>query len=171
MNALFEISGFNIYIQIAMTVFMISVHLFRTRKNRRESVTEIFAIYVIGLTGWFTISNAIFGHLIYADEVATSIGWPLNSGFQSELAFSLIGIGILGGVGMWIRSFWLPFIIAKSTMMWGAALTHMIHRIEHNNFSPSNTGIVVYWDVLLPIVLIVVYVYYMREQNEKLGSS
>jgi predicted secreted protein len=84
--------------------------------------------------------------------VAGSIGWPLNSGFQMELAFAAIGIGLIGAIGFWRKSFWLPFIIAKATLMWGAGITHIIHILEQDNFSPSNTGMVVYWDFLLPVI-------------------
>ena len=166
MSAFFEISGLNIYIQIVVTIVSITVHLFTTRnKGRRETVMEIITIYTIGLAGWFSITSGLFGHIIYADEVATGIGWPLNSGFQMELAFAAIGIGLVGAFGFWIRSFWLPFIIAKTTFMWGAGFTHILHMIQHDNFSPSNTGIVVYWDFLLPVILIILYVLYQREQK------
>jgi hypothetical protein len=166
MNAFFEISGLNIYIQIAVTILSIAVHLLRTRNTeRKETVLEVITIYTIGLAGWFSISSGLFGHIIYADEVAAGIGWPLNSGFQMELAFAAIGIGLVGGIGFWNRSFWLPFIIAKTTFMWGAGFTHILHMVQHNNFSPSNTGIVLYWDFLLPVILIVLYNLYQREQK------
>jgi hypothetical protein len=165
MNVFFEISGLNIYIQIAVTIISIAVHLLRTRNSeRKETTLELITIYTIGLAGWFSISSGLFGHIIYADEVATGIGWPLNSGFQMELAFAAIGIGLVGAIGFWKRAFWLPFIIAKTTFMWGAGFTHILHMLQHNNFSPSNTGIVVYWDFLLPVILIVLYSLYQREQ-------
>ena len=166
MNAFFEISGLNIYIQIFVTILSIVAHLFVNRnKERRETVLEIITIYTIGLAGWFSITSGLFGHIIYADEVATGIGWPLNSGFQMELAFAAIGIGLIGAIGFWNRTFWLPFIIAKTTFMWGAGLTHILHMIQDGNFSPSNTGIVVYWDFLFPVILIVLYTLYQREQK------
>ena len=81
----------SIYMQIAVTIISIVVHLIATRsKERRETILELITIYTIGLAGWFSISN--------------------------------------------------------------------------NNFSPSNTGIVVYWDFLLPIILIVLYALYRRER-------
>ncbi|MCP4420086.1 MAG: hypothetical protein GY805_26070 [Chloroflexi bacterium] len=166
MNLFFEISGLNVYMQIVVTIISITVHLFATRnKKRKESALELITLYTIGLAGWFSITSGLFGHIIYADEVATSIGWPLNSGFQMELAFAAIGMGIVGFGGFWNRSFWLPFIITKSTFMLGAGITHIIHAIQHNNFSPSNTGIVVYWDFLLPVLLIVLFFLYRREQR------
>ena len=166
MRAFFEISGLNIYIQIAVTIISVVVHLLATRnKERKETVLELITIYTIGLSGWFSISSGFFGHILYADEVAKGIGWPVNSGFQMELAFAAIGIGLIGAIGFWNRSFWLPFIIAKTTFMWGAGLTHIIHVIQYDNFSPSNIGIVVYWDFLLPVILIALYALYQRERK------
>lgn len=172
MKVFFEISGLNIYIQVVVTIISVTVHLVAIRnKQRKETILELVTIYTIGLSGWFSVSSGVFGHIIYADEVATSIGWPLNSGFQMELAFAAVGIGLIGFVGFWNRSFWVPFIIAKASFMWGAGVTHIIHMIAQNNFSPSNTGIVVYWDFLLPIVLIVLYTLYQHERKANLNSQ
>lgn len=166
MRAFFEISGLNLYIQLAVTIISISIHLFTTRNsNRKESVIEIITIYVIGLSGWFGIMSGLFGHIIYADEVAAGIGWPLNSGFQMELGFASIGIGLVGFLSFWNRAYRLPFIIMKFIFGWGAGYTHILHMIQHNNFSPSNTGIVVYWDFIFPVVMVVIYLLYRREQN------
>jgi len=166
MSTFFEISGLNVYMQIIVTIASIAVHLFMTRgQKRKESALELIALYTIGLAGWFSIMSGTFGHIIYADQVATSIGWPLNSGFQMELAFAAIGIGLVGFGGFWNKSFWLPFVIAKTSFMWGAGLTHIIHMLQDNNFSPSNTGVVLYWDFLLPIILIVLYRLCRREQS------
>ena len=166
MSALFEISGLNVYLQIIVTVVSIGAHLFFTRnKPRKETTLELIAIYTIGLAGWFGIMSGVFGHIIFADSVATSIGWPLNSGFQMELAFASIGIGAIGFAGFWKRSFWLPFIIARSTFMLGAGITHIIHMLEYGNLSPSNVGVVLYWDFLLPVLLVAVYVLYRRQQK------
>jgi len=166
MSAFFEISGLNIYLQIVVTIISISVHLFATRNNKRkESTLELIALYTVGLAGWFTIMSGLFGHIIYANSVAESIGWPLKSGFQMELAFAAIGIGIIGFGGFWNRSFWLPFILAKTCFMWGAGATHIFDIIQKNNLSPSNTGLVVYWDFLLPVILIVLYVLLQRERR------
>jgi hypothetical protein len=166
MAKLFEISGLNIYMQIAVTLISIGIHLLNTRgKQRDESVIELAAIYTIGLAGYFGITSGILGHIIYADTVALSIGWPVQSGFQMELGFAAIGIGLVGGIGFWKKSFWLPFIIAKTTFMWGAGLTHILDMTKNNNFSPSNTGLIVYWDFLFPIVLIVLYLLYKREES------
>ena len=166
MSPLFEISGSNLYLQLAVTIISISVHLFNTRNtNRKESVIEIMTIYVIGLSGWFGIMSGLFGHIIYADEVAAGIGWPLNSGFQMELGFASIGIGLVGFLSFWNRAYWLPSIIMRTIFGWGAGFTHILHIIQHNNFSPSNTGIVIYWDFLFPVFMVILYILYRRQQK------
>jgi hypothetical protein len=166
MSAFYEISGLNIYIQLVVTFISIGIHLFATRvKPRKESVLEIIAIYTFGLSGWFTIMSGLFGHILYADQVATGIGWPLNSGFQMELAFASIGIGLVGFLGFQNRAYWFPFLLMKTIFGWGAGFTHILHMLQQNNYSPSNTGIIVYWDFLFPIVMIAIYVMYQREQR------
>ena len=166
MEAFYEISGLNVYIQIVVTIISIAVHLFGTHnKGRKESTLEIIAIYTFGLSGWFTIMSGLFGHIIYADEVAAGIGWPLNSGFQMELGFASIGIGIVGFLSFWNRAYWLPLIIMKFVFGWGAGFTHILHMVQHNNLSPSNTGIILYWDFLFPIFMIVLYLLYQRQQK------
>ncbi|MFL7867786.1 MAG: DUF6790 family protein, partial [Anaerolineales bacterium] len=142
MSAFYEIPGLNVYIQILVTVISASVHLLGTcTKERKETLLEILAIYTFGLSGWFTIMSGLFGHILYADEVAVGIGWPINSGFQMELGFASIGIGLVGFLGFWNRSYWLPFMLMKFIFGWGAGFTHILHMLQHNNFSPSNTGI------------------------------
>ena len=168
MQNLFKISGLNIYLQIFFTLLFWSGHILLSKnKAKKESSIELLCIYTIGLAGWFSISSGLFGHILYADQVATSIGWPTQSGFQMELGFAAIGIGIVGFLGFWSKSFWLPFIISKSTFMIGAGATHIIHMIRYDNFSPSNVGIVVNWDFLFPLFLITIYILY-RKENTKL---
>ena len=167
MEKLFEISGFNLYMQLAVTFISISVHLYSTRnKQRAESTIEIIAMYVIGLSGWFGIMSGLFGHILYANEVAASIGWPQNSGFQMELGFASIGIGLVGFLGFWNRAYWLPSILMRFIFGWGAGFTHILHMMQHGNFSPSNTGIVVYWDFIWPVISVVLYILWRKESHQ-----
>lgn len=163
MQAFFEIPGLNVYIQIAVTIISITIQRVMTRGKPREGLLETITIMTIGLSGWFTIIAGLFGHIIYADQVAASIGWPLNSGFQMELGFASIGIGIVGFMGFWNRSTWLPFIINKTFFGWGAGFTHILHAVQHNNFSANNVGVILYWDFIFPVVMIVLYLLYRRQ--------
>ena len=171
MRAFFEISGLNIYLQIAVTILSISIHLISTRnKKDKDTAIVMMSTYIIGLAGWFGIMSGLFGHIIYADEVASGIGWPLNSGFQMELGFASVGIGLIGFIGFWNQSFWLPFILSKTIFMWGAGITHVIHIIQEQNFSSGNAGIVLYWDFIFPVILIILYVTFARQIAESKPS-
>ena len=170
MNAFFEIPGLNVYLQIIVTIISITAQQIAARGRGRESLVEIISVFTIGLAGWFTIMSGLFGHIIYADEVAASIGWPLNSGFQMELGFASIGIGIVGFLGFWNRSNWGPFIILKTLFGWGAGFTHILHAVQQHNFSPGNVGIILYWDFLFPAFLIVLYLLYVRDQKSRAGA-
>jgi len=172
MQKLFEISGLNIYMQIAVTLISFGVHAFLQRKKEnKESLISLAAVYTIGLSGWFMIMSGLFGHIIYADSVAQSIGWPLNSGFQMELGFAAIGIGLTGFIGFWKRSFWLPYIIARTSFLLGAGVTHIIHIAAHGNFSPSNAGVVLYWDFIFPVILIALFIFYKKDEKKTLKKE
>jgi len=167
LSIFFDVPNLNIYLQIAVTIISIAVVLFRTRNmQRRESLLEIITTLTIGLSGWFTIISGLFGHIIYADEVASGIGWPLNSGFQMELGFASIGIGIIGFLGFWKRAYWFPFVLIKLIFGWGAGLTHLLHEQQFNNLSPSNTGLIVYWDFLFPLFMFILYLLVRRQSSE-----
>lgn len=166
MEEVYGIPGLNVYVQIIATLVTIGVHLVSTRnKTLRESTIEIVTTDTIGLAGWFTVMSGLFGHIIFADQVASGIGWPVNSGFQMELGFASIGIGIVGFLGFWIKSVWLPFIIIKSVFMWGAGFTHIWHAVQHGNLSPGNVGVIIYWDFLFPLAMVALYLFYRREKS------
>jgi len=105
------------------------------------------------------------------DEVATSIGWPLNNGFQMELGFASIGIRLVGYLSFGNKGYWLPFIIMKFIFGWGAGYTHILHMMQNNNFSPSNTDIVLYWDFLQKLFICVlmkfISIYSMEALKER----
>jgi len=60
-------------------------------------------------------------------------------------------------------------VIILSQVGSGAGLTHILHMIQHSNFFPSIIGFVVCWDYLLPVVLILLFALYQRE-NKKLNE-
>jgi hypothetical protein len=163
MDVFFEIPGLNVYIQIIVTLISIAVQRVASRGKGSDSLVTVATHLTFGLSGWFTIMSGLFGHIIYADQVAVGIGWPQDSGFQMELGFASIGIGIVGLFGFRRTDYWLPFIILKTCFGWGAGFTHILHPVQHGNFSAGNVGIILYWDFLFPLVLIALYTLYRRQ--------
>jgi len=65
------------------------------------------------------------GHLVRADEVARSLGWPTGTGFQKEVAFASLGLGILGVLSIWFRNdFWTATVVAFAVFYLGATWVH-----------------------------------------------
>ena len=58
-------------------------------------------------------------------KVAKSIGWVSN-GFQVELGFVSLGIGLCGILSYWFRDgFWLSTLIPITIFLIGAAFLHI----------------------------------------------
>ncbi|MGW8252113.1 MAG: DUF6790 family protein [Anaerolineales bacterium] len=171
MESLYDIPGFNIYLMVGVIIVLIVMRMISSSGKPEEGVITMVTMTTIGISGWFSITNGIFGHILYADRVAESIGWSAGSGFQTELAFALVGIGLVGGLGFWRWDFWLPYIIAKSIFSIGAGITHVIDIIENTNYAPNNAGPVLYWDFIFPVILIGLYILYKRNQQPVFKQS
>jgi hypothetical protein len=113
-------------------------------------------IYGVGVGGLV----AAIGHTFFADQVATSIGWPTRSGFQFEVAMANLGLGVIGNWCAFThsRGFWLATILMTTVYLVGAAGGHLHEMIAKKNFAVNNAGFIFYWDVVLPALLIGLYV-------------
>jgi hypothetical protein len=102
---------------------------------------------------------AFMGHFFRADEVARRIGWPAGNPFQREIAFTNLAIGIAGLCCFAVRDgFWLATIIVAAVFLIGAGLGHLRETQTHGNVSELNAGIIVAWDILFPVVLILLWI-------------
>lgn len=116
-----------------------------------------FLIVNCGFQGIFSF----LGHFYYADQTAKNIGWSIGSPFQTEIAFSNLAFGILGILCIWFRgNFWDAVVIGKSIFLWGAAYVHIKDLVSRKNKYIYNAGPVLYFDLLFPIVLIVLLILY-----------
>jgi hypothetical protein len=114
-------------------------------------------IFSAGLQGIFGFT----GHYFKSDEVAEYIGWPKGNFFQKEIAYANLAFGILGILCIWLRgNFWLATIIGKSIFLLGAAQVHIDDRIKNKNIHAGNSGIILYMDILLPVILIGLWIAY-----------
>ena len=114
-----------------------------------------FLVIGIGITGIIAFS----GHFFSADEIAEKIGWPKGNPFQREIAFTNLGIGIAGVLCFFFRDgFWLAVIVMYSVFSIGAGFGHIHEQKKNENTSEYNTGAVVAFDLLMPVVLIVLWI-------------
>jgi hypothetical protein len=81
------------------------------------------------------------------------------------VAFFNLAIGVLGVFTFFRRDFWLPFIIVTTVMGWGAGFVHLTDIFERGNFAGNNAGPILYADILMPILRIILYVIYRKNQK------
>ena len=102
--------------------------------------------------GYIFIFSGI-AHTVFAHKMSAAIGWRTN-GFQYELGFVSLGLGIAGVVAAFLgRDAWIALTIAMTVFLLGAAAIHVKEMIADRNFSPGNTWVLIY-DVGLPASLI-----------------
>jgi hypothetical protein len=83
---------------------------------------------------------AFFGHYVYSDIVAVSVGWPSGSPFQLEMAFANLALGILGLVATGRRDgFREATVITVTVVGVGASVVHFQDMISTGNLAPGNT--------------------------------
>ena len=100
--------------------------------------------------GMFIASS--FMHTVLAKKTAANIGWKTN-GFQYELGFVSLGIGIAGLVAASMDTdAWIIMSIIVSVFLLGAAGYHIVEMVRDKNFKPGNS-IVLLADFGLPISL------------------
>ena len=120
--------------------------------TRELFLNSIF--WMVGIQGWMTGC----GHMFFGEPIAESIGWPAKTPWQFEVGLASVATGLRG---VMVRSFgaefWLATILAFSVFYLGAAVGHVREMIVEKNFAPGNSGPIFFFDVLVPIYLIVLY--------------
>jgi hypothetical protein len=107
-----------------------------SKERRLEAILILFLALGVAGSG---IGNA-FAHLFLSDVVARSIGWPIGSPFQLEVAFANLALGVLGLVAVDRRDgFREATVIAVTVFSVGATIVHIIDIAATGNLAPGNT--------------------------------
>ena len=109
-----------------------------------------FLLFAIGIT---YVYNGIM-HTVFGDLSASLIGWE-NNGFQDEVGFASLGIGLVGIMASPRRmpfSLKLAALVGPACFLWGAAGTHIVDIVTTGNMASHNAGTVLYTDILVPVV-------------------
>jgi mannitol-specific phosphotransferase system IIBC component len=108
-------------------------------------------VVCVGING----ISAFYAHAFRADETARAIGWPIGSPFQFEIAITNLTFGILGMLCLWIRgTFWYAVGLAQAIFGLGAAYGHIVQMVVHKDFAPENSGIFLYSEIALSLILL-----------------
>lgn len=109
-----------------------------------------------------------FGHLVFPDRVAESIGWPAGSPFQREVGMWDAAMGITGLLCLKFRDeFWIAMIAGAGLFSIGAGLGHLWELFVHGDTAPDNAGTILYVDLFYPILLAVLYLWYRKKAGSE----
>jgi hypothetical protein len=150
-----------IYVLYALVALLgAAVHLWRHPRDREparalEVVLLWWIVVTIGIAG---IVGALF-HLFDGAAIAKEIGFTRgDGGFQTEVAFGDLALGVAAVLCIWFRDrYWLAVIVMATISLWGDAFGHIHQEVVNDNHDPDNTGPVLYTDILFPLVAIALY--------------
>jgi hypothetical protein len=112
-----------------------------------------------------------FSHIVFADRVAESIGWPVGSPFQREVGMWDAAMGICGLLCLKFKDdFWTAIVIGPGLFVFFAGLGHVWELVMHGDNSPNNAGTVMYFDLLYPLFLAALLIWY-RKKTAETGSA
>ncbi|MBC7119327.1 MAG: hypothetical protein H5T36_02655 [Methanobacteriaceae archaeon] len=122
----------------------------RTKEMIIESVLLALLVVMVGLSSIW----AFMGHAFMGERIAAYIGWPAGNPFQLEVAVANLSYGVLGLLSWRFRGeFWTATIVGFSIFYLGAAYIHVMDMF-HGNYAPGNVGAPLYFDIILPILLL-----------------
>ncbi|MBT3261120.1 hypothetical protein HOC37_04260 [bacterium] len=143
-----------ILIFTALTILFSLGHIL-LKKTPKPQMPLIILMYLLVFMAGFSSFYAGLGHLFRSDYVAHYIGWPAGNLFQWEIAYANFALGLLGVLCFWFRDrFMLATSLAYTVFLFGAAHTHLYDIFARGNYAPGNAGIVLYADILIPIIII-----------------
>jgi hypothetical protein len=153
-----------------------AVHVYLDKQPRTKGrVAQIFLLWFLVVTVGIGSVAFFIGHTVFADWTAACIGWPAGNPFQFEVAVANLTIGTLGILCYWIRgNFWVATVIAFSVQWLGAAVVHIREIVDAANYAPNNAGMTLYLDILMPLILIALLVYYRHlsgHEHERIHSG
>jgi len=140
--------------------------LYRNKNNLSERfvVETFFKYYCFWAHGVSWTYNAIM-HTVFHETAAKFIGWE-DSPFQLEVGYASLGFGIVGLLcvknNFGLR---LGLAISTSAILWGAAGGHIYEIIEKQNYAPGNAGVMLWSDILIPIITFVLL--YLSHKTSK----
>jgi hypothetical protein len=149
-----RLNGLVLYVPLIGFVIDLSIRLASGVDDWKQTTLDVGVLWLIGVSGFIFAS----GHLFMPAPVAESIGWA-TSPFQWEVGLANLAYGVLGVTASSLdRDYTLAAIIVFAVFLLGAAVGHVRSMIRDHDLSPGNAGYIFWFDVLAPVLLIVLYI-------------
>ncbi len=105
---------------------------------------------------------SIILHSVKRESTASYIGWE-SSHFQNTLAGYSLSLSILGVMcTIYQGAFWIVTTIAVTLFLWPCAISHIVEIKKNGNVNAGNAGYILYWDIFMPLSLIVLLVIHFQ---------
>jgi hypothetical protein len=150
---------------VALAVLGASIHIALSRKRRSSgaAIVETYLLYLffiyVGLMGLLTA----YAHVFRPLQTSASIGWS-TSPYEYEVGMADLTVGVLGVLCVWFRgNFWLATAIAEACWLLGDAVGHVRQVVENNNHAENNSGLFLYLEFLMPVVILALVLYHRRK--------
>ncbi len=141
---------------LIIAIILAVIDIFANDKKPVES----FLLYLIFMNYGLANLNAFVWHWHepLAKKIRKGLGWKFSP-FQKEVAAADGAFGILGVLCFWIRGdFWTATVIGCSFMYFMMGLGHLLVLVRHENKSVLNAGLTLYYDFILPVVMVVLLI-------------
>jgi hypothetical protein len=144
-----------IYVLYALVALIgAGIHLWRHPDEREgEQAIEVVLLWWIVVTiGVAGIVGGLF-HLLDGAGIAKEIGFTRgDGGFQTEVGFGDLALGLAAMMCIWIRDrYWLAILLVATISLWGDAYGHIHQEVVNDNHDPDNTGAILYADIVFPL--------------------
>ncbi|MBA3751905.1 hypothetical protein H0X06_03885 [Candidatus Dependentiae bacterium] len=162
------ISFMNLNIILSLALFFASIIIpfcqiiFIDKYFRFQNIPEILLKYALFFNVGCLFITGCAGQFLYAPEISAGVGWGWSP-FQYELAFSELGLGILGLISpLFTKDFWLATIIAAAVWLVGGSAVHLYSLYFEGNMAITTANFVIIWNILIAAWLIACYLAYAK---------
>lgn len=148
-----------LYVWPILTLILALILVYRGSRTKDVIIESVLLALLVVMVGLSSIW-AFMGHAFMGERIAAYIGWPAGSPFQLEVAVANLSYGVLGLLSWKFRGeFWTATIIGFSIFYLGAAYIHIVDMFR-GNYAPGNVGTPLYFDIILPVLLLGLLVTY-----------
>ena len=119
----------------------------------KTPLAEGLLLYLLLFMGIQGLWGFLF-HVFFPAFTSQQIGWA-RSPFEYEIGIANLSYGVLGLMSFFKkdRGMWLASTVAISIFLFGAGLGHVYQLVALGNKAPSNAGIILYMDLIVPIIM------------------
>jgi hypothetical protein len=141
----------NVFLWTAVVAIIIGWFQQSTQLNRSALVLRQLLLWFGGIAFFYSGSM----HVFFADFTAEKIGWA-NSPFQFEVGLANFSAALICLMAYFQphRYYWLATILSLAIFSCGAGFGHVYQLLYHHNHAGSNSGTILYTDILVPLIML-----------------